>query len=197
MTDAILPGMTIQEATRLASEEVEAQLTAAKKMRTEAELATAEAKHEAALQAEKAQKARAELETYKAALDVPQDAASNPVDLAMKNLKESPESIKTSLQAAFVDVTNIYGKKDPDMEGLDMYEGWHKLLSMPNNVNYVRAFWRAYASAVAEYFTESAKEAAKNAERVAQMGARWKEHVYAVTEEGAPVDAMMVPNFSF
>jgi len=201
MTDALLPGMTIQEATRLASEEVAAQLTAAKKMRTEAELATTEAKREAVLQAEEAQKARAELETYKAALDVPQEAASNPVDLAMKNLKESPESIKTALLAAFVDVTSTANAAGIDVEGLDMYEGWHKLLSTPNNIKCVRAFWRAYASAVAEYFTESAKEAAKeaarNAERVAQMGARWKEHVYAITEEGASVDAMMVPNFSF
>jgi len=197
MTDALLPGMTIQEAARLASEEVEAQLTAAKKMRTEAELATAEAKREAVLQAEKAQKARAELETYKAALDAPQAPASNPVDLAMKNLKESPESIKTSLLAAFVDVRDAALAAGIDVEGLDMYEGWHKLLSTRDNVKYVRAFWRAYASAVAKYFTESAEEAARNAERVAQMGTRWKEYVYAITEEGASVDAMMVPNFSF
>jgi tRNA A37 N6-isopentenylltransferase MiaA len=200
MTDALLPGMTIQEATRLASEEVEAQLTAAKKMRTEAELATADAKREATLQAEGAQKMRAELETYKAALEAPQDAASNPVDVAIKNLKESPESIKTSLLAAFVDVRDAALAAGIDVEGLDMYEGWHKLLSTRDNIKYVRAFWRAYASAVAKYFNESAAEAARNAERVARMGAAWKEHVYAITEEGAPPDAVMglaPPDISF
>lgn len=202
MTDAFLPNMTVREAAILASGEVEAQLTAAKKMRTEAELATAElatadAKREATLQAEEAQKARSELETYKAALDAPQAAAANPVDVAIKTLKESPESIKTSLQAALVDVINTVGADDQDVEGLDMYDCWHKLLSMRDNIKYVRAFWRAYASAVTEYFNESAKEAARNAERVARIGAAWKEHVYAITEEGAPPGAMMVPNFSF
>jgi hypothetical protein len=200
MTDAWLPGMTIQEAARLASEGAEAQLTAAKKVRTEAELATPDAKREATLQAEEAQKMRAELETYKAAPEAPQDAASNPVDVAIENLKESPESIKTSLQVALVDVTNAGLVDDPDMEGLDMYEGWHKLLSTRDNIKYVRAFWRAYASAVAKYFNESAAEAARNAERVARMGAAWKEHVYAITEEGAPPGAMMAlaaPDISF
>jgi hypothetical protein len=200
MTDAWLPGMTIQEAARLASEGAEAQLTAAKKVRTEAELATPDAKREATLRAEEAQKLRAELETCEAALDAPQAAASNPVDVAIKNLKESPESTKALLHAAFVDVANTGRGDDPDVEGLDMYEGWHKLLSMRDNIKYVRAFWRAYASAVAKHFNESAAEAARNAERAARMGAAWKEHVYAITEEGAPPGAMMAlaaPDISF